>query len=252
MRFNPERISILYDILIPIVKILSTAHKDQTPPGPELKVTTSDPLWVRADSLRLKQVVMNLAKNAVKFVPRGFIHVGARLKATQTATDTPSSSACSSSSSSSAMSTIEVWVEDSGPGIPLAMQEKVFNKYEQLKSVPIQGTGIGLALCQQIVHQMSGNIKIDPDYRCQDVSEVQSCPTSSGNGARFVFQITIPRESPPTQVATAKTKNKNMVLANTQPPHPPKCGWAAPPPWRSRRPARSPSNHGIGVRHGSS
>ena len=68
------RVSILHDVLEPVAAMLSTHSRANV----ELSVVTDDPLWVNSDALKLKQVVMNLAKNAVKFVPFGFIHLGAK------------------------------------------------------------------------------------------------------------------------------------------------------------------------------
>ena len=63
----PERCSLLECVLRPVASML--ARRDTSV---VLSVATDEPLWVEVDPLRLKQVMMNLAKNAVKFVPNGF------------------------------------------------------------------------------------------------------------------------------------------------------------------------------------
>lgn len=108
-------------------------------------------LWVNADVLRLKQVLLNLGTNATKFVQHGFVRfVGKRLDADR----------------------VVLAVEDSGPGVPADLRSSLFSKYGCSPDMMRQGTGIGLALCELIVESMGGTIRLDEDW----VSGVEGCP----------------------------------------------------------------------------
>merc|ERR1719201_948769 len=98
--------------------------------------------------------MVNLVKNAVKFVPSGFIRVGATRDG----------------------ASVRLWVSDSGPGIPADKHEKLFQRFTQLGSRD-QGTGIGLCVCQQIVQRMGGKIEIDSEYHSG---------STEGPGSKFV------------------------------------------------------------------
>jgi signal transduction histidine kinase len=131
---QPERHSLLNDVLHPVVAILGR-HSES---GPAISVESLEPLWVHVDALRLKQVMVNLVKNAIKFVPSGFVRIGARRRSRER---------------------VEIWCEDSGPGIPEGKGECLFDEYAQLNSHD-QGTGVGLALCRLITEQMGGTISV--------------------------------------------------------------------------------------------
>ena len=62
-------------------------------------------------------------------------------------------------------------VTDTGPGIPLDKQEKIFERFEKLDEFS-QGSGLGLTICRIIAEHLGGEVNIDPEYT---------------NGARFVF-----------------------------------------------------------------
>jgi len=139
-----------------------------------------DPLWVEVDCLRLKQVCVNLVKNALKFVGHGFVKLGAKRVSD---------------------SVVELWVEDSGPGVPRAKAEALFDKFTQLHAHD-NGTGLGLALCREISEAMGGSITVDTSY---------TSGSAHGPGARFVVQLPLPPCSEP----QASTK------ASRAPPLPP-------------------------------
>ena len=167
---SPRRCCLLVDVLRPTVAMLGGSGVNSN--GPTLELVTEEPLWVECDSLRMKQVsathtntlqhiqvafallvrsnraslicertvpvvnqcirlfsfifppqvFANLVKNAIKFVPSGFVRIGASRV----------DSEC-----------VQLWVEDSGPGIPEDKVDTLFNKYTQLNAHD-QGTSFSI------------------------------------------------------------------------------------------------------------
>lgn len=122
-----------------------------------------DHLIVMTDPLRLKQVVLNLTRNASKFVEKGFIRCCAKVNPID--------------------GFVLLYVDDSGPGIPEEKRKRVFRKFQQSLDIVQQGTGIGLSLCKKMIDLMGGSLYIDDKYE----SGIQGCP-----GTRFVIQLRIP------------------------------------------------------------
>jgi signal transduction histidine kinase len=127
----------------------------------EVLIDCPENLVVSSDRLRLKQVILNLARNSVKFVEKGFI----RLRAIDRGGN------------------VCLYVEDSGPGIPLEKRSRLFVKFQDSLDSLNQGTGIGLALCRNLVELMSGVMYLDESYD----SGVDGFP-----GCRFVVDLKTP------------------------------------------------------------
>jgi len=126
----------------------------------DLEVRSNDQLpGIPMDAARIRQVVMNLVGNAIKFTPEGG---QVRLRA-------------------DAMNkNVQVEVKDNGLGIPTEDHERIFIEFEQArigssKSKP-EGTGLGLALAKKLVEMHGGKIWVE--------SEV-------GKGSRFCFTLPI-------------------------------------------------------------
>ncbi len=100
---------------------------------------------VRADSLKLRAVLINLLGNAVKFTQQGSVTL--RLSTHAIA--------------GSERMLLRFDVEDSGIGIAPDDQERIFHPFEQVAQASIQaGTGLGLAICRQLVELMGGTISL--------------------------------------------------------------------------------------------
>ncbi len=106
---------------------------------------------MRIDIQRLQQVIINLLSNADKFTTEGAITLKLEV-------DKKKNLAIFS-------------VTDTGCGIPLDKQKKVFDRFEKLNEY-VQGTGLGLSICKLTVDKWGGTIWIDPAYT---------------GGARFMF-----------------------------------------------------------------
>jgi PAS domain S-box-containing protein len=118
------------------------------------------PTMLRMDKLRLAQVLNNLIGNAVKFTDAGQVVVRVEWPP-----GTPPRLAVS--------------VQDSGPGIPLEVQPRLFRRFSQLGEDArrrFEGAGLGLSICQDLVRMMGGHI------------ELRSAP---GAGSLFRFELPV-------------------------------------------------------------
>jgi len=108
---------------------------------------------VWADEMRLRQVLLNLLNNAVKFTPEGCITVRAQLA--------PDSA---SSSEDQPPRLIRLEIEDTGIGIPPEKREAAFAAFVQLDQLEAQrfrGAGLGLAISRRLVELMGGRIGLE-------------------------------------------------------------------------------------------
>ncbi len=114
---------------------------------------------LKGDPARVKQVLINLVGNAIKFTPKGSVVISVKAVA------------------ESGQQMIQFDVIDSGPGIEEHQQQFLFNRFQQLDTSPscnAGGTGLGLALCNDFVTMMGGEI---------------GCDSAPGRGSRFWFRI---------------------------------------------------------------
>ncbi|HET6554146.1 MAG TPA: two-component regulator propeller domain-containing protein [Dyella sp.] len=92
------------------------------------------------DALRIKQVLLNLANNALKFTERGSVTL--RVSRTEDG--------------------LRFSVIDTGPGIPEASQARLFQRFEQVTGPQRRaGSGLGLAICRELVSMMGGHIELE-------------------------------------------------------------------------------------------
>ncbi|HUP98320.1 MAG TPA: MASE4 domain-containing protein [Usitatibacter sp.] len=101
-------------------------------------------LWV--DGMRLRQVLNNLASNAIKFTDHGRVVIAASLE-----------------SSEGDLATVRFEVIDTGVGIPEADQQRLFQPFVQATSWTTRkygGTGLGLSICRRLAEMMSGEVAL--------------------------------------------------------------------------------------------
>ncbi len=151
MEFN------LYDLMDDFIDTLALRAHDK---GLELlySIATNVPATMRGDPGRLRQVLANLAGNAVKFTGIGevAIHVTMQSEADDTMM-------------------LRFEVRDTGIGIPNDKLNYIFNKFTQADASTTRhygGTGLGLAICKQLSELMNGEVGVESD---------------EGRGSRFWF-----------------------------------------------------------------
>ncbi|MES9956409.1 MAG: transporter substrate-binding domain-containing protein [Sedimenticola sp.] len=106
--------------------------------------------YIKVDLGKLRQILINLLGNAVKFTQEGGFTLRAR---TQSVID------------DSAMVTLQLEVEDSGPGIEPEQLERIFEPFVQAAGSPgaTKGTGLGLAITKSFVELMGGEINVESE-----------------------------------------------------------------------------------------
>lgn len=159
--------------------------------GPQL------PEQLRGDASRLRQVLVNLISNAIKFTERGSIAVELNLVAA------PAGSAFREVR-------LRYSVTDTGIGIPEQARRRLFKPFSQADESTTRrfgGSGLGLAICRQVVEAMSGEIGFD---------------SQPGRGSTFWFELNLPiaeaarpREAPPAAAppsASAKMSGRVLIV----------------------------------------
>jgi signal transduction histidine kinase/ligand-binding sensor domain-containing protein/CheY-like chemotaxis protein len=120
------------------------------------------PTQVCGDVLRLRQVLMNLVSNAIKFTEKGEIFIGIHLHSTN-----------------DGVMDLSFQVRDTGIGIPKEKLDRLFKAFSQVDSSTTRkygGTGLGLAISEKLVKLMGGRIWVE---------------SSEGKGTTFSFKIKI-------------------------------------------------------------
>lgn len=114
-----------------------------------INITPSIPLKLKGDDKRIKQILINILNNAVKFTEKGMVSLGVSFHKNGDIVE------------------IEFKIKDSGIGIKKEDFHKIFEKFEQVdtkKNRKIEGTGLGLPLSKKLAMLMGGNIKVESEY----------------------------------------------------------------------------------------
>jgi len=122
-----------------------------------LHVAPHTPRYLLGDSARLRQVLLNLGCNAVKFTPSGSVRIEIRPE------NGGEGSEPDQEAGGEATERIGFSVIDTGPGIPEHRRAEVFLSFRQLDDSLTRsagGSGLGLAICRQLVRMMGGGIEV--------------------------------------------------------------------------------------------
>ncbi|KJY83906.1 hypothetical protein TW81_06150 [Vibrio galatheae] len=131
----------------------------------EIKIDNQLPNYVKADEQKLRQILMNLASNAIKFTKKGSIVFTVQFI-----------------NQTDAAVIIKFSVKDTGIGIDAEKQNKIFDEFKQADeetSKEYGGTGLGLAICTKMVDLMGGRIEVN---------------SAKGCGSEFSFELEFERD----------------------------------------------------------
>ncbi len=150
----------LEESVIHIVEIIESLTKREQR---VISVTLPPALFVMADAMRLRQVLLNLVSNALKYSPPGTqIEISA-----EAGTDYAT-----------------IWVRDYGSGVPVEEQNRLFERFVRLErdmNSPTRGAGLGLYICRQLIEAMGGTIWIKSTGQ-------------AGEGSTFFFTLRLAME----------------------------------------------------------
>jgi signal transduction histidine kinase len=154
-----------YSISQVVRTVAATAEPLARAKGLTLTATVAEGLPLgRGDERRLNQVFLNLAGNAVKFTEKGSIEIAAHLRD----------------------GNFEILVRDTGPGIALEHQTRIFEEFQQVDDSNTRqkgGTGLGLAISKRIVEMHGGSIRVDSKLGSGSTFQVK-IPVRAGEGVK--------------------------------------------------------------------
>lgn len=133
-----------------------------------LEIDPQLPEHMLGDEMKVRQVLLNLISNAIKFTDQGHVRVTVEMK---------------SYYRESNLAQLRFMIKDTGIGIPLDRVDQLFRSFSQLHQSSSHhshgGTGLGLSICKQLVELMNGRIWLN------DTSSEGSC---------FAFELNLPIE----------------------------------------------------------
>jgi GAF domain-containing protein/CheY-like chemotaxis protein len=147
---------------------------------------------VKTDERKLRQILINLVGNAIKFTQKGRV----------TLYVSQEEQILNSASSQIEINTLHFKISDTGPGIPIKDLETIFDAFTQTEvgRKSAEGTGLGLTICRHFVRLMAGEITITSQVDC-------------GTAVQFYIQI----ENPPLASFAVQPKAPIIGLAPNQP-----------------------------------
>ncbi|MDJ0893939.1 MAG: ATP-binding protein, partial [Alphaproteobacteria bacterium] len=141
-------------------------------------LTADTPVALRGDPHRLRQILMNLIGNAIKFTEQGEILV--RVEATE---------------DSDEAALVRISVKDTGIGIDEDAQKRIFDSFSQADGATTRkfgGTGLGLAIAKQLAEMMGGDLGVESEL---------------GKGSLFWCTVRFPKQSGQPQLAAERCNN---------------------------------------------
>ncbi len=152
---TPYNFRDMFDELV----LLTKARLGEKPLDFKYSYDKNIPEYLYGDATRLKQVIINLLTNAVKYTNSGYmmLNISGKIKEDKVK--------------------LVITVQDSGIGIKKENIDKLFSKFDRLgveKETSVEGTGLGLAITKKLVELMHGNINVQSEY---------------GSGSKFIIRV---------------------------------------------------------------
>lgn len=139
----------LPDMISDIINVISLTRQEKGL-GFELHIANDIPVVLYGDQLRMKQIIVNILNNAVKYTEKGKITLQILWK--QLAENKIE---------------LEIIVEDTGTGIKKEDMDKLFKPFERIneqKNLMIEGHGLGLAITKELLDLMNGRMEVESEY----------------------------------------------------------------------------------------
>ena len=172
----------LHELLGNLEKSFSVKTKASESVDLIVEIDEQLPKYLKGDSLRLSQILLNLVGNAIKFTHKGYIKISLKqLKAKDNKV------------------TIQFNVEDTGIGIPKEKHKLIFGSFSQADADTTRkygGTGLGLSITKKILELMDSKIQLESE---------------EGIGSRFFFELTLDVS---TKVGPRKTVSQELTYFN--------------------------------------
>lgn len=159
-----------------------------------LFVPDTPDILLKGDGNRLRQIILNLTSNAIKFTEQGQVTIEVKTQALETD-----------------MMQVEILVRDTGIGITPEQQEALFTPFTQADNSTTRkygGTGLGLSICKKLVEAMNGTISVN---------------SAKGEGSAFTVHLELPKGDIDTALIsspkakglerTSKVTGLNILLA---------------------------------------
>lgn len=147
----------------------------------------SEKCFIKADEMKVKQVIENLVSNAVKYTEQGFVSMACQIKEKQ----------------------VQITIQDSGKGIPEDQLPLIFESFRQVADNDrkiTEGTGIGLTICKSLSNMIGGNIMVE---------------SALGKGSKFIFsfpyKLALGNEKPSMEeVSTPDLTGKTILIVEDE------------------------------------
>jgi PAS domain S-box-containing protein len=170
---------------VEVVERVVEATRAYAPAEVSLNISTGDELpLVAGDRDKVRQVLVNLVENAIKYSPDGGkIEVGVEAKEAN----------------------VRFWVRDEGLGIPEGEEKRIFEKFYRLDpqmSRGVGGTGLGLYICNELVTRMDGRIWVEANGK---------------KGSTFIFELRAAEASGTTQPRSEQFELHGFVPRGRRP-----------------------------------
>ncbi len=207
LSFDPRR---TVDDVVQLLRVQASAkglgfHSSMSPAIPPL---------LRGDAHRLRQVLTNLAGNAIKFTERGQVTLDAKLE-----------------SQREGIATVRFTITDTGIGLRPDQAARLFSPFTQAEASTTRkygGTGLGLAICKQLVEMMGGSIGVESregqgaTFWFTAALELAPAMESAGSGQRveerWIAPNGAPHPGPAARILVAEDNatNREVALAQLQ------------------------------------